>query len=74
MFLKKLHFIRVPSEKKSFGHIEVKKPKTRSALYKIEYQFEYILRKNDFKNYESQMTRGDILQVYNITEVIRHKL
>ena len=38
---------------------------TNTEQHEIKYYSEYILRKilrkNDFKNYESQMTRGDIL-------------
>ena len=38
---------------------KIKKPKTRSALYEIEYQLKYILKKKIIlKNYESKMTRG----------------
>ena len=49
--------------------------KTRSALYKIEYRLEYILRKINFEKLRISVDwgGGDVLQVYNITEVIIHK-
>ena len=49
--------------------------KTRSALYEIEYRLEYILRKINFEKLRISVDwgGGDVLQVYNITEVIIHK-
>ena len=37
---------------------EVKKPKTRSALSEIDYQLEYILRKNNFEKLQISNDQG----------------